>query len=75
MLSTNAHQSFVYHCKNSIAWYDGADGNHKKALRLSGANGEEFTRDSPNQPEIEKDDCAVIGQFTCVHELIDSISY
>ncbi|CAB1353253.1 unnamed protein product [Coregonus sp. 'balchen'] len=38
LLSTEASQNLTYHCKNSVAYMDGATGNLKKAVLLQGSN-------------------------------------
>lgn len=40
LLSATAEQKFVYHCQNSIGWYDSNSDNYNKALTLLGWNDE-----------------------------------
>lgn len=42
LLSSRASQNITYHCKNSIAYMDQANGNVKKSLKLMGSNEGEF---------------------------------
>lgn len=43
LLSATARQSFTYSCQNSAAWLDEAAGDHGRALRFLGTNGEELS--------------------------------
>ena len=38
LLANQATQNITYHCKNSVAYMDGENGNLKKAVLLQGSN-------------------------------------
>jgi len=56
LLSTNARQQVTYHCRNTVAYYNGRD--YDQALKLKGANGAEFTAEGSAQYRVLEDGCA-----------------
>lgn len=61
LLSKEVLQNVTYTCINSVAWYDEADKSFKNAIKLLGANDDEFTAGSPinNEPVVDLDGCKV----------------
>lgn len=63
LLSATAQQRFTYNCQNAAAWLDEATGNHGRALRFLGANGEElsFNQTAAATISVPQDGCRVRG--------------
>ena len=66
LLSTQATQNFTYMCSRSAGWFDKSLGSFDNAIKLQGANEEEFAYGSTMEPEVLLDNCKVrvfIGDF------------
>ena len=59
LLSTRATQNFTYLCSRSVGWYDATGDNFDKAIKLQGANEEEFGYGTLMEPEVLLDECKV----------------
>lgn len=57
LLSTQARQQITYHCRSSIAFYDQANGDYNKAVKLLGSNGVEFSAEGAENYNVMEDGC------------------
>lgn len=66
MLSTHASQNIIYHCKNSVAYFDTHKNNHQKALKLLAWNDAELTAKNSQQLRYEAlDDGCKVNSIVC----------
>lgn len=61
LLANQAVQNITYHCKNSIAYMDGENGNLKKAVLLQGSNDVELRAEGNSRftYSVLEDGCTV----------------
>ncbi|XP_022105761.1 collagen alpha-1(V) chain-like isoform X2 [Acanthaster planci] len=57
LLSTHATQNFTYLCSRSVGWYDKEEGHFDKAIKLQGANEDEFGYGTLLEPTVLLDEC------------------
>ncbi|XP_057699488.1 collagen alpha-1(XI) chain-like isoform X2 [Corythoichthys intestinalis] len=57
LVSVTVRQTFTYHCLNSAAWLNSANGGHQLALRFRGGDGEELTHENTNYIRALYDGC------------------
>lgn len=61
LLANQATQNITYHCKNSVAYMDGENGNLKKAVLLQGSNDVELSAEGNSRFtfNVLEDGCTV----------------
>lgn len=61
LLANQAVQNITYHCKNSVAYMDGENGNLKKAVLLQGSNDVELRAEGNSRftYSVLEDGCTV----------------
>lgn len=58
LLHREAHQTFIYFCRNAVAWFDAVARSHDGAVTLVGPNGHETSTADLGQRDIEMDGCS-----------------
>lgn len=65
LLANQAVQNITYHCKNSVAYMDGDNGNLKKAVLLQGSNDVELRAEGNSRftYSVLEDGCTVSSLY------------
>lgn len=59
LLHNEAHQTFKYFCRNSVAWYNAETASYDSAVSLIGANGHDMPTERFSQKDVQLDGCSV----------------